>query len=108
VILNAPSPSKGRTTDFWRIEAEDGAVVVHTYKIDPVNEVHTETGRWTEYVETGEPFPLTLPIARLTPRHLSSAAISVEGDPDGRGQHELAQRHRHQHQPAEPLQLVFA
>jgi hypothetical protein len=27
-------------------------------------------GRWTKFVDTGEPFPVDLPIARITPRHL--------------------------------------
>jgi hypothetical protein len=38
------------------------------YKIDAVNEVYTETGRWTKFVDTGEPFPINLPISRITPR----------------------------------------
>ncbi|WP_244298650.1 hypothetical protein [Micromonospora cremea] len=36
--------------------------------IDAVNEVYTETGRWTKFVDTGEPFPINLPIGRITPR----------------------------------------
>jgi len=55
---------------FWRVEVEDGALAVNTYKIDPVDEVYTQTGRWTEAVEITEPFPISLPIAQLTPRHL--------------------------------------
>ena len=54
---------------YWRIEM-DGGVVVHTHKIDPVDEVYAETGRWTKFVDTGEPWPINLPISRLTPRHL--------------------------------------
>ncbi|WP_405091269.1 Uma2 family endonuclease [Micromonospora sp. NBC_01392] len=54
----------------WRIEIEDGGLVVHTYKIDPVHEVYTETGRWTKFVDTGEPFPVNLPISRITPRRV--------------------------------------
>ncbi|MFF5175248.1 Uma2 family endonuclease [Micromonospora sp. NPDC000089] len=53
---------------YWRIEIEDEGIVVYTYKIDPVHEVYTETGRWTKYVDTGEPFPVNLPISRITPR----------------------------------------
>ncbi|WFE58108.1 hypothetical protein [Micromonospora sp. WMMD712] len=26
--------------------------------------------RWTKFVDTGEPFPVNLSIARITPRHL--------------------------------------
>ncbi|MER7167645.1 Uma2 family endonuclease [Micromonospora sp. NPDC000207] len=55
---------------FWRIETEREGLVVHTYRIDPVDEIYTETGRWTKHVDTGEPFPLNLSVARLTPRHL--------------------------------------
>ncbi|XTZ16087.1 Uma2 family endonuclease [Micromonospora echinospora] len=52
----------------WRVEVEDEAIVVYTSRIDPVDEVYTETGRWTKVVDTGEPFPVNLPIARITPR----------------------------------------
>ena len=54
---------------YWRIEIEDG-LTVYTYKIDPVHEVYAETGRWTKFVDTGEPWPINLPISRLIPRHL--------------------------------------
>ncbi|WP_433264451.1 Uma2 family endonuclease [Micromonospora vinacea] len=52
---------------YWRIETEVALEVV-TYRIDAVNEVYTETGRWTKFVDTGEPFPINLPISRITPR----------------------------------------
>ncbi|HEX2773683.1 MAG TPA: hypothetical protein VHN18_14800 [Micromonosporaceae bacterium] len=39
-----------------------------TDKINP-DEVYTPTGRWTDNLETAEPFPINLSIARLTPRH---------------------------------------
>ncbi|MET7970577.1 Uma2 family endonuclease [Micromonospora sp. NPDC005305] len=55
---------------YWRIEWEDEELVVYTYKIDPVHEVYTETGRWTKFVDTGEPFPVNLPISRITPRRV--------------------------------------
>ncbi|TDC44361.1 hypothetical protein E1258_31885 [Micromonospora sp. KC207] len=54
-----PAPCPGRAGD-----------VVHTNRFDPVNEVYTGTGRWTKFVDTGEPFPVNLSIARITPRHL--------------------------------------
>ncbi|MEU5948193.1 Uma2 family endonuclease [Micromonospora sp. NPDC047465] len=53
---------------YWRIETEDGGLVVHTHKLDPVNEVYGETGRWTKFVDTSEPFPVNLPLSRITPR----------------------------------------
>ena len=55
---------------YWRIEIEDGTLVVYTYRIDPVDEVYAQTGRWTTSVDTDEPFPVKLSIARVTPRHL--------------------------------------
>ncbi|RKN13241.1 Uma2 family endonuclease [Micromonospora musae] len=53
---------------YWRVETEDGALEIVTYRIDAVNEVYTETGRWTKFVDTGEPFPINLPISRITLR----------------------------------------
>ncbi|MEU7920647.1 Uma2 family endonuclease [Micromonospora zamorensis] len=53
---------------YWRIETHGGELEVVTYRIDAVNEVYTETGRWTKFVDTGEPFPINLPISRITPR----------------------------------------
>lgn len=53
---------------YWRIETEGGAPEVVTYRIDAVNEVYVETGRWTKFVDTGEPFPINLAISRITPR----------------------------------------
>lgn len=55
---------------YWRIEIEDEGLVVYTYKIDPVHEIYAETGRWTKFVDTGEPFPVNLPISRITPRRV--------------------------------------
>lgn len=62
---------------YWRVEIEDGDVVVHTYKIDPVHEAYQATGRWTKYVDTDEPWPINLPVSRITPRHLWVAPPSV-------------------------------
>lgn len=55
---------------YWRVEVEDGNVVVYTYRIDAVHEVYQETGRWTKFVDTGEPWPVNLSISRITPRYL--------------------------------------
>jgi Uma2 family endonuclease len=55
---------------YWRVEWEDEGLVVYTYKIDPVREVYSATGRWTKFVDTGEPFPVNLPISRITPRRV--------------------------------------
>lgn len=69
-VLKPALYAKAGIPYYWRIEIENGALVVYAHKIDPVNEVYTETGRWTENIETAEPFPVALPITRLTPRHL--------------------------------------
>ncbi|MGV9215875.1 Uma2 family endonuclease [Micromonospora sp. RB23] len=53
---------------YWRIETLGGDLEVVTYRIDAVNEVYTETGRWTKFVDTGEPFPINLPVDRIRPR----------------------------------------
>jgi Uma2 family endonuclease len=53
---------------YWRVET-DGGISVDTYKIDPEDEVYVPFGTFTEVVETAEPWPISVPIARLTPRH---------------------------------------
>ncbi|MFI7603931.1 Uma2 family endonuclease [Micromonospora sp. NPDC049366] len=53
---------------YWRIETEGVGLEFVTYRIDAANEVYTETGRWTKFVDTGEPFPVNLPVSRITPR----------------------------------------
>ncbi len=79
-IVSASSQSMDRITKpalyaqagipfYWRIEI-DGGLVVHTHKLDPIDEIYAETGRWTKFVDTGEPWPINLSISRLTPRHL--------------------------------------
>ncbi len=58
---------------YWRIEA-DGGIVLHTYKIDPINEVYQPTGTFSDVIETSEPWPITIPVSRLTPRHFPPSA----------------------------------
>jgi Uma2 family endonuclease len=53
---------------YWRIET-DGEISVRTYKIDPWDEVYLPSGTFTEKIETDEPWPISVPVARLTPRH---------------------------------------
>jgi Uma2 family endonuclease len=53
---------------YWRIET-DGGIVVDTYKIDPDDEVYVPSGTFADLIETSEPWPISLPISRLTPRH---------------------------------------
>nr|MDT0661001.1 Uma2 family endonuclease [Micromonospora sp. DSM 115978] len=54
---------------YWRIEL-DGGLVVHTHQLDPLAEVYAPTGRWTKVIEVPEPWLITLPLARITPRYL--------------------------------------
>jgi Uma2 family endonuclease len=57
---------------YWRVET-DGAIAVHAYKIDPVNEVYRPVGTFTDVIDAAEPWPITIPISRLTPRHFPGA-----------------------------------
>jgi Uma2 family endonuclease len=57
---------------YWRIETE-GGVTVHTYKIDPVNEVYVPVGTFSDVVDVAEPWPIRIPISTLTPRHFTGA-----------------------------------
>jgi Uma2 family endonuclease len=52
---------------YWRVETESG-IVVHTHRIDPEAELYQPTGMFTEIIETGEPWEISVPIARITPR----------------------------------------
>ncbi len=54
---------------FWRVEMADG-LVVHAYKLDPVEEVYRPAGTFIDVIDLPEPWSIELPIARLRPRHL--------------------------------------
>jgi Uma2 family endonuclease len=54
---------------YWRIETGDG-ISVHAYKIDPEHETYQPFGTFTDEVDTAEPWPIRIPIKRLTPRFL--------------------------------------
>jgi Uma2 family endonuclease len=54
---------------YWRIET-DGGISVHTYKIDPESEMYRPFGTFDVEIDTVEPWPIKLPIAKLTPRYL--------------------------------------
>jgi Uma2 family endonuclease len=51
---------------YWRIETSD-AVVVHTHKLDITAGVYRETGSHHKTIETDEPWPLSIPIAEISP-----------------------------------------
>ncbi|MDQ7903424.1 Uma2 family endonuclease [Phytohabitans sp. ZYX-F-186] len=53
---------------YWRIETENG-IVVHTHKIDSADEIYQPTGQFTDVVKIDEPWPISLPVSRITPRH---------------------------------------
>ncbi|GIE96168.1 Uma2 family endonuclease [Paractinoplanes rishiriensis] len=54
---------------YWRIET-DGGLEVHTYQIDPAGEMYRPGGSFAVEIDTFEPWPIRIPIARLRPRHL--------------------------------------
>jgi Uma2 family endonuclease len=54
---------------YWRIEI-DGGLIVHAHKIDPENEMYRPFGTFDVTIETAEPWPMTIPVSRLTPRYL--------------------------------------
>jgi len=58
---------------YWRIEVTD-RLSVHAYKAAPSGDVYTHVGEFTEVIELAEPWPITIPVSRLTPRHLPPAA----------------------------------
>ncbi|MDG4828381.1 Uma2 family endonuclease [Solwaraspora sp. WMMD1047] len=53
----------------WRIETHE-ALVAYTHQLDSVTEEYVPTGRWTKVIEVPEPWLITLPLARITPRYL--------------------------------------
>jgi Uma2 family endonuclease len=54
---------------YWMIETDDG-LSVRTYKIDPEAEMYRPFGTFDVEIDTVEPWPIKIPIPRLTPRYL--------------------------------------
>lgn len=54
---------------YWRVETKSG-LVAHTHRLDPDHEVYIATGEFDTTIDTDEPWPVKIPIDRLTPRHL--------------------------------------
>lgn len=52
---------------YWRIETEP-ALVVHTYRLDPVRGVYEATDTHTDVLRVAEPWAIELPLAAVTPR----------------------------------------
>jgi Uma2 family endonuclease len=57
---------------FWRIET-DGAITVHAYRIDPVHEVYLPVGTFRDVIDVAEPWPVRIPISKVTPRHFTGS-----------------------------------
>jgi Uma2 family endonuclease len=53
---------------YWRIETDE-AITVHTYKIDPEDEVYLPFGTFTDVISAEQPWTIKVPISRLRPRH---------------------------------------
>jgi Uma2 family endonuclease len=54
---------------YWSIET-DGGVSVHTFKINRDAEMYRPFGSFEVEIDTVEPWPIKLPVSRLTPRYL--------------------------------------
>ena len=54
---------------YWRIET-DGGIRVHAYKIDPEIEIYRPVGIFETEIDVTEPWPIKVPIRKLTPRYL--------------------------------------
>lgn len=53
---------------YWRIET-DGEIVVHTHRLDTAGDVYQPAGTFRDVIKVDEPWPIEIPISRLTPRH---------------------------------------
>jgi len=58
---------------YWRIETVDG-IEVHTHRLDVSTGTYVENGLFTTLIDVGEPWPIKIPIGRITPRHFASGA----------------------------------
>jgi Uma2 family endonuclease len=54
---------------YWRIETDSG-LSVHAHKIDAENKVYRPVGIFDAEIAIDEPWPITVPIKKLTPRYL--------------------------------------
>ncbi len=54
---------------YWRVET-DHAIAVHTHRLDAASGVYVQTGEFAETVQVSEPWPIALPVSRITPRLL--------------------------------------
>jgi Uma2 family endonuclease len=54
---------------YWRVEI-DGAITVHTYRLDAATGTYRSSGIFTEMIKVDEPWRIAIPIAGLRPRNL--------------------------------------
>jgi Uma2 family endonuclease len=54
---------------FWRIETAEG-IEVHTHRLDQTAGRYVETGLFTTIIDIEQPWPIKIPIGRLTARRL--------------------------------------
>jgi Uma2 family endonuclease len=52
---------------YWRVEIERG-IAVHTYEIDRDGDVYFSTGAFDKVIELDRPWPMRVPISKITPR----------------------------------------
>jgi len=58
---------------YWRIEVAH-RLTVHTYQLNPAGDVYRPQGEFATTVKLAEPWPIDIPVSRLTPRHLPPVA----------------------------------
>ncbi|BBH65959.1 hypothetical protein ACTI_26440 [Actinoplanes sp. OR16] len=63
---------------YWRIETA-GGIVVHAHRLDSDSGVYRPVEIFDARIRTLEPWPIDIPIKRLTPRHLASGE-GLHGD----------------------------
>jgi Uma2 family endonuclease len=54
---------------YWRVETND-EIAVHTYRLNPVDDIYQPSGTFRDVIKLDEPWPIEIPISRLTPPHL--------------------------------------
>jgi Uma2 family endonuclease len=52
---------------YWRVETEHG-IVVHTHRLKPDAEIYVPTGRFDDVIDVDEPWPIRVPVSKITPR----------------------------------------
>jgi Uma2 family endonuclease len=57
---------------YWRVE-RDAGIVVHTYELDRDGEVYAPTGVFDKMIEIDRPWPIRVPISKITPRYRPDA-----------------------------------